>query len=83
MGQCDIEACKPLPPSRAVAARELALTCIESVAPELQPNCWNWHRFALTAISFHAACRAGRTRGSLERNFFWPAFGPTARHLSL
>lgn len=60
-GQCDIDTCKPLPPS-AVAARELALTCIESVALELQPNCWKWHRFTFTAISFHAACRAGRTR---------------------
>ena len=62
----DIETCKPLPPPPAVAAREVALTCIQSVAPELQPKCWKWHRFTLTAISLHAACRAGRTRGRLE-----------------
>lgn len=82
-GQCDLDTCKPLPPSPAVAARELALTCIESVALELQPNCWKWHRLTFTAISFHAACRAGRTRGKLGRNFFWSAFGPTTRHMSL
>lgn len=73
-GQCDLDTCKPLPPSPAVAARELALTCIESVALELQPNCWKWHRLTFTAISFHAACRAGRTRGKTRKKFLLVCF---------